>query len=157
MGLTYLTRRVRFSAAHRYYRPDWDERRNREVFGACANPVGHGHNYTLDVTIAGSVADETGFAADLFALDRHLQSVVGPLDHQHLNHVIDDFAEGRAIPSSENLVRWLWPRVAGGLEGGVRLHRLRLSEDRDFWVDYYGGAAEPGGRRAAESGGSDGA
>jgi 6-pyruvoyltetrahydropterin/6-carboxytetrahydropterin synthase len=139
MAIAYLTRRVRFSAAHRYARPDWSEERNREVFGACSNPHGHGHNYRLDVTVAAPVNDETGFSTDLSALDALLhENVTVPLDHQHLNHNVAEFAEGAAVPTCENILLWLWPRISQGLPDPARLHRLRLYEDDDLFVDYHG-------------------
>ena len=64
-----MTRRVTFAAAHRYWRDDWSEERNRAVFGACANPHGHGHNYALEVTVAGAIDPETGMCVDLGVLD----------------------------------------------------------------------------------------
>ncbi|NIP81511.1 MAG: 6-carboxytetrahydropterin synthase, partial [Gemmatimonadetes bacterium] len=67
--MAYLTRRATFAAAHRYWRDDWSEERNRAVFGACANPHGHGHNYALEATVEGEIDDETGFSVDLGALD----------------------------------------------------------------------------------------
>src|SRR5665811_498962 len=100
MSLAYLTRRVTFSAAHRYWRDDWPEAQNREVFGACANPHGHGHNYALEATVEGEVDAETGFIIDLAALDRVLRdAVVVPLDHQHVNHAVPDFGTGGLVPS----------------------------------------------------------
>jgi 6-pyruvoyltetrahydropterin/6-carboxytetrahydropterin synthase len=135
-----LTRRVRFAAAHRYDRPEWSAEENHRVFGACNNPVGHGHNYLLDVTVESVIAEDTGFSVDLPALDALLQGVVvSRLDHQHLNHSIPEFAPGGQVPTSENILVWLWPRIAGSLPGGVRLFRLRLHEDVDLWVDYFGG------------------
>ncbi|HSK19644.1 MAG TPA: 6-carboxytetrahydropterin synthase [Longimicrobiales bacterium] len=140
MDTAFLTRSVAFAAAHRYYRPDWDEARNREVFGACSNPHGHGHNYRLDVTIHAGIDDSTGFSADLAALDRVLhEEVIVPLDHQHLNHTVAEFAEGRAIPTCENILRWLWPRIAARIDPPARLHGLRLHEDDRLHVDYFGG------------------
>lgn len=145
---TYLTRVVRFSAAHRYHRPEWSEDRNRTVFGACANPHGHGHNYTLEVMVAGEPDPQTGFCVDLGALDRLLhEQVLGPLDHQHLNHVVEEFAPGGKIPSTENLLIWIWERLAPRVEG-ARLVRLRLREDVELFVDYFGpgpDAPTPGG------------
>ena len=139
MTFARLTRRVRFAAAHRYDRPEWSAEENRRIFGACNNPVGHGHNYVLDVTVTAPIDGDTGFSVDLPALDAVLQrEVVSRLDHQHLNHAVPEFAAGRLIPTSENILAWLWPRIAGGLPGGVRLHRLRLHEDIDLWVDYSG-------------------
>jgi 6-pyruvoyltetrahydropterin/6-carboxytetrahydropterin synthase len=130
-----LTRRVRFSAAHRYHRPEWSEERNREVFGPCANPHGHGHNYLLEVTVAGDVGAETGFSVDLPALDTLLrEEVVAPLDHQHLNHAVAEFAPGGLVPTTENILLWIWPRLEGRL-GPARLVRLRLHENEEFYVD----------------------
>jgi 6-pyruvoyltetrahydropterin/6-carboxytetrahydropterin synthase len=144
MPIAYLTRVISFSAAHRYYRPEWSEARNREVFGACANPVGHGHNYVLEVTVSGPIDDVTGFSVDLGAVDRLLQDeVLRPLDHQHLNHVIPAFGEGGAIPTTENILVYLWPRLIAGLPEHATLHRLRLREEPGFHVDYYGGGSAP--------------
>ena len=133
-----LTRRVRFSAAHRYHRPEWSEERNREVFGPCSNPHGHGHDYLLEATVAGEVDPQTGFSVDLGALDRVLgDEVVAPLDHQHLNHAVPEFAPGGRIPTSENILLLLWDRIAPRL-APARLVRLRLHESPDFFVDYAG-------------------
>jgi 6-pyruvoyltetrahydropterin/6-carboxytetrahydropterin synthase len=147
---TYLTRAVRFSAAHRYHRPEWSEERNRETFGPCANSHGHGHNYELEVTVAGEPDPFTGFSIDLLSLDSMLDEVVrGHLDHQHVNHAIPDFAPGGLIPSTENLVIWIWRQVAPKVNG-ARLVRLRLREEPGLWVDYYG---EGGGERRGYLGG----
>jgi 6-pyruvoyltetrahydropterin/6-carboxytetrahydropterin synthase len=138
MASVQLTRRVRFSAAHRYYRPEWSEERNREVFGACANPHGHGHNYVLEVTVTGQIDPQTGFVVDLAELDALLQEmVVQRLDHQHLNHAVERFADGRQVPTTENLVALLW-ELLGARLGRGRLVRLRLREDEDLWVEYGG-------------------
>lgn len=146
MPNAFLTRVVRFSAAHRYYRPEWSETRNRETFGGCSNPVGHGHNYALEVTVTGAVDPATGFCVDLAVLDRLLdQSVRQPLDHQHINYAIPEFGEGGVIPTCENLLVWLWDRIRDGLPEGVGLRRLRLREDVDLWADYYGPGAAPDG------------
>lgn len=139
MPSAFLTRSVDFAAAHRYFREDWSEERNRAVFGACANPHGHGHNYRLEVTVRAAIDEETGFSADLGRLDALLQTeVVGSLDHQHLNHAVPAFAPGGMVPTCENILVWLWPRLARGLAPDVRLHRLRLREDDRLFVDYYG-------------------
>lgn len=137
-SFTYLTRVIRFSAAHRYHRDEWSDERNREVFGACNNPHGHGHNYVLEVTTAAEPDWETGFSVDLGVLDRLLTEIRAELDHQHLNHALPDFGPGGKVPTTENLVIWLWKRMEGRLPSGVRLFRLRLREDVDLWVDYYG-------------------
>lgn len=140
MDIAFLTRSVTFAAAHRYFRPEWDDARNREVFGACTNLHGHGHNYRLEVTVRAPIHAETGFSADLVALDRILQEeVMLPLDHQHLNYAVPDFAEGHAIPTCENILRWLWPRIRSRITHPAQLHALRLHEDDRLHVDYFGG------------------
>lgn len=140
MSDAFLTRRVRFSSAHRYARAEWSDERNRHVFGACANEHGHGHNYRLDVTVRAPISETTGFSADLAALDRLLREVVSvPLDHQHLNYAVPEFGEGGAVPTCENILVWLWPRIVHGLAAPAQLHRLRLYEDDDLFVDYFGG------------------
>ncbi|MFP4623301.1 MAG: 6-pyruvoyl trahydropterin synthase family protein [Gemmatimonadota bacterium] len=143
MSLAYLTRRVNFAAAHRYWRDDWTEERNRSVFGLCANPHGHGHNYSLEVTVEGAIDHESGFCVDLGALDAILHAaVVEPLDHQHINHAVPEFGPGGRVPTTENLAAWAWPRIEGRLPAGVRLHRLRLREDDTLHVDFFGGGGE---------------
>ncbi len=109
------------------------------MFGACANPVGHGHRYAVEVTVRGPIDGTTGFSVDLGVLDALLRrEVIEPLDHQHLNHVVDEFRDGRLIPTAENLAVLLWPRIARGLPNGVELRRLRVREDDALWVDYFG-------------------
>ena len=132
-----LERRYRFSASHLYRRPDWSEEENRARFGKCANLPGHGHNYRLFVTVQGEVDDATGFIVDLGALDTLVAvQILEPLDHQHLNAAIPEFAEGRSIPSSENLVRWIQTRLQDALPGGVQLAKLRLEEDEDLAAEW---------------------
>ena len=140
MPQALLTREVRFSAAHRYFRPEWTEARNRETFGPCANPHGHGHLYRLEVTVAGVVAQDTGFSVDLATLDRILRrEVVDVLDHQFINHVVPEFAPGGLIPTTENLLIWIWPRVARALPADAALRRMLLREDDGLYAEYFGG------------------
>lgn len=134
-----LERRYRFSASHLYRRPDWTEEENRARFGKCANLPGHGHNYRLFVTVQGEVDEKTGFVVDLGALDALVAAeVVEPLDHQHLNAAIPEFADGRSIPSSENLVRWIHARLERALPDGAELVKLRLEEDEDLAAEWLG-------------------
>jgi 6-pyruvoyltetrahydropterin/6-carboxytetrahydropterin synthase len=138
MPIIQLTRQIRFAAAHRYHRPEWSEARNREAFGACANPHGHGHGYLLEVTVRGEVDPQTGFSVDLDMLDRVLaEEVTERFDHQHLNHVVPEFAPGGTIPTSENIVALLWGRIAPRLAEGA-LTRMRLDEGEGFFVEYSG-------------------
>lgn len=136
MELT-LERRYRFSASHLYRRPDWSEAENRARFGKCANLPGHGHNYRLYVTVAGEVDPVTGFVVDLGLLDALVQEqVIERLDHQHLNAALPEFGEGGAIPSSENVVGWIYGELVNRLPAGSRLARLRLEEDEDLAAEW---------------------
>lgn len=140
MGVAYLTRRVTFAAAHRYYRDDWSEERNTATFGTCARPYGHGHNYVLEATVEGEIDPATGFSVPLDALDRILEvEIVARLDHRHVNHEVPEFGPGGLIPTTENLLAWAWPRIDAALPAPASLHRLRLHEDEALFVDYFGG------------------
>ena len=133
-----LERRYRFSASHLYRRPEWTEEENRLRFGKCANLPGHGHNYRLWVTVEGTVDSATGFVVDLGALDALVTALVlDRLDHQHLNAALPEFGEGRWIPSSENLVRWIHDQLAGRLPGGATLVGLRVEEDEDLAAEWH--------------------
>lgn len=135
-----LTRRVTFSAAHRYRRPEWDDARNAAVFGACARPNWHGHTYVVDVTVGGPVDPLTGFCADLGALDGALaREVVGALDHRNLVLDVPEFAEGKLIPTSENLAAWIAAKVQGALGDATRVLRVRVAEEPGLWAE-----VEPG-------------
>ncbi|MGQ0814586.1 MAG: 6-pyruvoyl trahydropterin synthase family protein [Gemmatimonadota bacterium] len=142
MSVAYLTRRTRFTAAHRYWRPEWSADENRRVFGACVNL--HGHNYVLETTVVADIDPQTGFSADLGALDAALDTtIVRVFDHQPINQAIAEFAEGGLVPTTENILAYCWPHLASALPAGMNLHRLRLHEDETFYVDYFGGAAAP--------------
>ncbi|MGA0919884.1 MAG: 6-pyruvoyl trahydropterin synthase family protein [Gemmatimonadaceae bacterium] len=131
-----LTRRLTFSAAHRYRRPEWSDAKNAEVFGACAHPNWHGHTYTCEVTVGGEIDPQTGFCVDLAALDRVLtERVHARLDHRNLVLDVPEFAEGRAIPTSENVAWWIAREVQAGLSGTARVLRVRLAEMPDLWVE----------------------
>jgi 6-pyruvoyltetrahydropterin/6-carboxytetrahydropterin synthase len=132
-----LERRYRFSASHLYHRPEWSDEENRRRFGPCANQPGHGHNYRLWVSVRGEVDPATGFVVDLGELDAVVRrEVIDRLDHQHLNHALPEFATGAAIPSSENVIRWIAERLAPALPPGVALAALRLAEDEDLAAEW---------------------
>ncbi|MBI2796262.1 MAG: 6-carboxytetrahydropterin synthase [Gemmatimonadetes bacterium] len=125
-----LTRRVSFAAAHRYRRGDWSEARNREVFGACANPNFHGHTYTCDVTVTGPVDAETGMLVNLERLDRALAAEVRDrFDHRNINLDVPEFGEGRLVPTGENLARFILERVQAALGAEPRVAQVSLAED----------------------------
>ena len=140
MPSVHLTRIVAFSAAHRYFRPDWSEKRNREVFGACANEHGHGHNYECHVTVAGPLDADTGMVMNLRDLDRLLHDEIGErLDHRFINFAVPEFGPGLQIPTGEALAVYLWHRLAERLPTGVRLERVRVQEDAHLYAEYDGG------------------
>ena len=133
MSVAQLIRRVRFAAAHRYRRPEWSEERNVEVFGLCARPNYHGHNYACVVTVEGPIDPVTGMIIDLDRLDRVLESeVVARFDHRNINLEVPEFADGGLIPTGENLARFILDRVQVTLGGGVRVRSVRIDEDENL-------------------------
>jgi 6-pyruvoyltetrahydropterin/6-carboxytetrahydropterin synthase len=141
MPLAYLTRAVQFSAAHRYFRPAWSEERNREAFGKCAAPNGHGHTYQCLVTVRGPVDPQTGMSADLGTLDRILaEEVVARFDHRHLNLDLPEYAFGRTVPTGEELCLDIWRRVAARLPAPCTLATVRVQEEPALYAEYHGEA-----------------
>jgi 6-pyruvoyltetrahydropterin/6-carboxytetrahydropterin synthase len=133
-----VTRRLHFSAAHRLYRPDWSDAHNAEVFGDCANPHWHGHNYEIDVTVEGEIDPDTGYVMDLKLLrDLVEERVLADVDHRNLNLQVP-WLQG-VNPTTENLVVAVWERIQGGLPEGVRLERIVLWETPRNSVEYSGG------------------
>ena len=106
------------------------------MFGKCANLNGHGHNYTLEVTVKGEIDATTGFVVDLKELKNILnREVVDAMDHRHLNKEVPEFAA--RIPTTENIAIAIWQRLNQKLKV-AKLHRVRLYELPDLFVDYYG-------------------
>lgn len=131
-----VTRHLHFSAGHRLHLPDLTDEENRELYGPCANPSGHGHNYDLEVTVAGRVDPETGFVIDLSRLKELVnRSVVDDVDHQNLN-VDVPWMEGR-VPTTENLAVAIWNRLEGRLDG-AELVSVKLWETDRNVVEYCG-------------------
>ncbi len=131
-----LTRKAEFSSAHYYWVDAWSEEENLRRFGKCANRNGHGHNYTLEVTVAGAVDPRTGFVVDLKELKDVLErEVVSVYDHRHLNLEVPEFRS--VVPTTENLAVAVWNRLAGKTGAGV-LFRVRVYERADLFADYYG-------------------
>ena len=125
-----LTRRVSFAAAHRYSIPTWSAEKNAATFGLCARPNYHGHSYTCDVTVPGPVDPVTGFCVDLGVLDDVLQREVrARFDHANINLDIPEFADGRLMPTGENLARFIAERVQAALGATPRVTRVTVAED----------------------------
>ena len=136
--MVYLTRKAEFSAAHYYHNPDFTPEENQRVFGKCNNPHGHGHNYTLEVTVKGEVDARSGFVVDLKQLkDIMNREVIDALDHRSLNDEVAEFKH--SIPTPENLAIAIWNRLQSKLNA-AQLHRIRVYETPDLFVDYYGEA-----------------
>ena len=131
-----LTRKMEFSASHRYWNPEWSEERNKEVFGKSAGPHGHGHNYTLEITVEGEVDAETGMIINLYELKAIMKEVLLEFDHKYLNEDTPFFKE--MIPTTENIARVMWDIFHERLSSNQRckLHRVRLYETDDLYVDY---------------------
>jgi 6-pyruvoyltetrahydropterin/6-carboxytetrahydropterin synthase len=128
-----ITRKVEFSASHVYDNPAFSAEENRRVFGKCNNPHGHGHNYTLEVTIAGDPDPRTGMVLDLKEVKEILQrEVVERMDHRHLNIEVPELKG--LIPTCENVALVIWkllePRITTG-----KLDRVRLYESSDIFAD----------------------
>jgi 6-pyruvoyltetrahydropterin/6-carboxytetrahydropterin synthase len=136
--MVYLTRKAEFAASHYYHNPAFTPEENRRTFGKCNNPNGHGHNYTLEVTVKGEVDPRSGFVVDLKELKETMQSeVLEAMDHRFLNKEVPEFS--KLIPTTENLAITIWQRLSPKLKA-ARLHRVRVYETPDLFVDFYGEA-----------------
>lgn len=136
MAEVTVTRRMHFNAAHRVHNPALSDAENARLFGKCNNPNWHGHNYMLDVAIAGEIDARTGYVMDLAELKRIVQrEVIEKVDHRNFNLEVD-FMQG-LIPTSENIVVACW-RVLAPQVAPARLKRLVLWETPNNYVEYEG-------------------
>lgn len=138
MPIVHISRRERFSASHRLSRPDWSEEKNFQVFGKCANPNGHGHNYDLWVTVKGEPNPETSFVTDLSELGHIIKDkVIQHVDHKNLDLDVP-FMKGK-YSSTENLAIAIWEQLQAPIAAlGVSLHCVKLLETENNHVEYYG-------------------
>ena len=140
MSRALLTRRVGFTAQHRYRLPQWDEEHNRLVFGECAGQDFHEHHYVCDVTVGGEIDHTTGFVVDLEELDEVIRDVVTVrFDKRNINRDVPEFEEGRLVPSGENLARFIFERIEESLGDRGTVISVRLAEDETLWATYNGG------------------
>lgn len=136
--MVYLTRRASFSAAHRLWSNDLTEAENYALYEKCANPNGHGHNYTLEVTVGGWPDRKTGMLLNLTELKEAMESaVIRWVDHKHLNHDVP-WLEG-SIPTAEILVIAFWQRLENVLPSGL-LYEVKLYETENNIAIYRGRA-----------------
>lgn len=134
--MVYVTRRATFSASHRLFNPSFSDEKNNEVFGKCANPNGHGHNYVLEVTVGGEPKSDTGYVIDLSELKMIIKrEIIDKVDHKHLNHDVE-FLRG-VIPTAENLAKAFWNILALKVNDG-KLVAVKLHETENNVVEYRG-------------------
>ncbi len=134
--MIYVTRRGEFSASHYYHNPALSAEENQRLFGKCNNPHGHGHNYTVEVTVGGEVDGRTGMVMDEKELKRVLEeAVLQSFDHKFLNMEVPVFRT--LIPTTENIAVEVWKRLGPRLATG-RLQRVRVYETPELYVDYFG-------------------
>jgi 6-pyruvoyltetrahydropterin/6-carboxytetrahydropterin synthase len=136
--MIFITRRERFSAAHKLYREDWTLEKNLSVFGKCANPNWHGHNYQLFVTVKGEQNPDTSFVANLSEISKIIrEKVISKLDHKNIN-LDTDFMKGK-LASTENLAVEIWNQLEEPIRLlGCELHCVKIIETENNSVEYYG-------------------
>lgn len=136
--MVYLTRREQFSAAHKLSREDWSSEKNSKVFGKCANPNWHGHNYELFVTVKGNIDVQTGFVIDLRLLSKLIKErVISQLDHKNVN-LDTRFMLGK-MASAENIAIAIWNELYKPVEEmGCTLHCVKLVETENNFIEYLG-------------------
>lgn len=136
--MIYITRRESFNAAHRIFREDFSDEKNSEVFGKCSNPNWHGHNYTLFVTVKGSIDPKTGMLINLKDLSSVIKSeVIDKVDHKNMNIEVD-FMHG-IMASTENIAKQIWKQLDLPIKKmGASLHSIKLVETENNFVEYFG-------------------
>jgi 6-pyruvoyltetrahydropterin/6-carboxytetrahydropterin synthase len=120
------------------FRPEWTDEKNLEVFGKCSNPLWHGHNYVLFVTVKGEINSETGCLVNLSQLSQIIKSqIIEKLDHKNINLEVN-FMKNKVV-SSENLAIGIWEELNPHIENlGIKLHCIRIEETENNFVEYFG-------------------
>lgn len=130
----YVTRRETFSAAHRLFNPEFSEEENKRIYGKCSNPNWHGHNYTLEVVIAGEVDNSTGYVIDLKKLKEIIiENIIVKVDHKNLN-IETDFMKG-IIPTAENIAAAIWRQLVNKIPSG-KLYSVKIYETENNYFEY---------------------
>ncbi|NTV01532.1 MAG: 6-carboxytetrahydropterin synthase [Chlorobiaceae bacterium] len=137
----YVTRKIEFNAAHRLFNPELSEDENRQLYGKCSTRHGHGHNYQIEITLAGRVDRKTGFLYDLKELKSLLEEeIVARFDHRHLNFDVPELED--CVPTTEILAVTIWDILESRLNTitntGVSLHEVRIDETGKNSVRYLG-------------------
>jgi 6-pyruvoyltetrahydropterin/6-carboxytetrahydropterin synthase len=136
--MVYITRKEIFSAAHKLHRGEWSDQQNLDMFGKCANPNWHGHNYELCITVKGNVNPETGFVANLSEVSKILMDkVISKVDHRNLNLDVDFMKD--KLPTTEVLAIEIWKQIESPVNAlGCTLHCVKIQETSKNFVEYYG-------------------
>jgi 6-pyruvoyltetrahydropterin/6-carboxytetrahydropterin synthase len=133
---TTLTKKIEFSSSHRYWREEWTESKNLEVFGKCTSKYGHGHNYVLETTVEGPVDPDTGMIINIYRLKPILKDTLKEFDHKFLNEDTDFFDD--QIPTTENFAKVLYECISEKLsKEECKLQKVRLYETKDLFVDFW--------------------
>lgn len=134
--MIYVTRRETFSAAHRLFNPNLSDEENERIFGKCNNLNGHGHNYTLEVVVAGEVNSQTGYLLDLKELKKIIrENVIKKVDHKHLNYDVEFMKD--VIPTAENIAIKIWEELVDKIPVG-KLYSVKIYETENNYVEYKG-------------------
>jgi 6-pyruvoyltetrahydropterin/6-carboxytetrahydropterin synthase len=134
--MVYVTRRETFNAAHRLFIPNLSDEENFKIFGKCSNPNWHGHNYVLEVVVAGEINPETGFVINLKDLKEIVRvNVIEKVDHKNLNIETEFMKE--IIPTTENLAMGIWMQLLDKIPNG-KLYSVKLSETENNFFEYKG-------------------
>ncbi len=138
MPIAYITRRERFSAAHRLYREEFSDQENYEMFGNCSHQNWHGHNFELYVTLKGEINPKLGFVANLKTVSKLIKELVtDKLDHKNINIDVE-FMKGK-LASTENLAVAIWNELENPFkELGANLHCIKIQETENNFVEYFG-------------------
>ena len=136
--MIYITRRERFTAAHRLFKAELSDAQNTEIFGGCANPNWHGHNYEIFVTVKGNVNPKLGYVINLRDLSKLiLVNVIDKIDHKNLNLDVDFLKD--VMTSTENVAIAIWNQLEKPIkETGAILHCIKLVETENNFVEYFG-------------------
>jgi 6-pyruvoyltetrahydropterin/6-carboxytetrahydropterin synthase len=138
MKTVQVIRRERFNAAHRLFNPNWTDEKNEQVFGKCSNKNWHGHNYSLFVTVEGTVDPDTGYVIDLKILSDIIKDrIVDKMDHKNLNLEVDFMKD--TITTAENIAIKIYEELEGDIHAtGNKLQGVKLYETENNYVEYYG-------------------
>lgn len=138
MPKIYLTRRERFSAAHRLFQNELNDTENAQIYGQCSHPNWHGHNYELFVTVKGDVNPNIGFTLNLKTLSSIIKThIIDKVDHRNLNLDVP-FLEGK-IPTTENLAIAIWDKLSPHIkELGAELYKVKVQETENNFIEYFG-------------------